>query len=405
VAVTFINRSSLFSDEMIEDTFLGSATALGELVTLGSPATQGIRSIKYEFALGNFVFYALDHIPVESRTLLARAQRKLAEGDPSLITPLEVTAKRMLEDETSLKPTEDRIKVMHKSARWAIDYTISQLVNEGGKVVLPVPNWDFWDKLEGVGMGHYGFNYISGVESNELVDGFKSVAGNKDVGALLLVSPSNPMGYHITEDVCRELDAVAEKNGVKVIIDDLLRGNLPIGQRESIAAYFSEPYVVEGFSHRFGDKPLGATSYILVPEGDKSIDIEVIKQPCASHEMIKQVYDHASAKIVAELSERNTLFDTNLRSIVPDIEIHRASISSITGIITLPSNVSDSADLFSRIANLNGLNIFPVSGIVPLEAETPDSVKKVLRFGVGAIKKENIAEGARYLGRGIKYGF
>jgi DNA-binding transcriptional MocR family regulator len=219
----------------------------------------------------------------------------------------------------------------------------------------------------------------------------------------LLVSPSNPLGYHIPKEVCLKLDEIAQAHGKLVVIDDVLRGNLPLGKRESIASYFSQPYVVDGFSHRFGEQPLGEISYILVPEGDKCIKPK-IEQIGILDELLRLAYEHASGAIIGELEKRNQIFDDNIRKTLPAIKITRPSGSSIISVINLPDDSHLTGKGLYEKAHDQGVLVYPVTGYFPPKILPPDSLQKMARICLGATKKhEDIALGAQKLGEIIRY--
>lgn len=399
----FINKTLPHSDKMDEDDARRFMTGLDGLFSLIGAIAMKARP-HFDFTSGQLDFDVSDHIPLSENDRLKIIHDRIERGQDisGLIASPQTAIKAMLEKETSLRPDESRIKLVHSSARRTISRTLAQLVGYEGQVVLPLPNWTFWNNLKGVEEKQFSFSYISGLEPNELIDGFKAKAKKRQVKALLLVSPSNPLGYRIPREICLELDSIATNYGVEVVVDDLLRGNLPSGERESIASYFSKPYVIEGFSHRFGQMPLGELSYVLLPEGDSRIRLEE-QNGCSCGEALRLAHEYASDAIATTLRNRNQSFDTNLRKMLPDIEISRPSESSITSIVRLPDSLHMSGMEFCKIAYSHGLVMAPMDLFFPPGHCVPASLQRKVRIGVGDMEDELVATGARILGEGIRY--
>ncbi len=371
-----------------------------------SALAQGLSELlkpRFDFATGQFRYDISGHIPKDIYQALLELQTKKKEGSDisDQLTPFETTIMHIHEQETSLRPFEDRIRPMHTSARGAIDYTFSQILKKGEQAIIPVPNWTFWHHLEGYKKKDYGFKYFNASDPDLLVDGFRKAASKRKAKAMILVDPSNPLGYRLTQDVCQEIDSIAEKEGITVVVDDLLRGNQPVGSRESIAAYFSRPYVVEGFSHRFGENPLSNISYIIVPEGNNTVQSEKIKT-CLCAELLKEAYQYATEPVLEELAERNRLFDESIRNEMPDLNVYRASDSNITGTIELPEAVGTYANRFAYQLRSKDVYIYPVASFMPKWRLMPRGLRRTLRFSVGTIHRSMIPHGAQILGQQIK---
>jgi aspartate/methionine/tyrosine aminotransferase len=371
-----------------------------------SALAQGLSELlkpRFDFATGQFRYDISGHIPKDIYQALLELETKKKEGSDisDQLTPFETTIMQIHEEETSLRPSEDRIRPMHTSARGAIDYTFSQILKKGEQAIIPVPNWTFWHHLEGYKKKDYGFRYFNASDPDQLVEGFRKAASKRKAKAMILVDPSNPLGYRLTQDVCLEIDSIAEKEGITVVVDDLLRGNQPVGSRESIAAYFSRPYVVEGFSHRFGENPLGNISYIIVPEGNNTVQSEKIKT-CLCAELLKVAYQYATESVLEELAERNRLFDESIRKAMPDLNVYRASDSSISGTVELPESVSTDAAGFARHLRNSDIYLYPIAGFMPNWTRTPRGLRRTLRFSVGTIYRSMIPYGSQLLGQQMK---
>ena len=139
-----------------------------------------------------------------------------------------------------------------------------------------------------------------------------------------------------------------------------------------------------------------------MPEGDTYIHPKSVKS-CICAEVLKSAYEHSSTAIVKELKTRNHIFDENLKSVVPDIEIYRSSESSITSVLTLPDNMPGTAYEFCVNAYYDGVKLSPIVAYAPDNFSLSDSLIKKIRISVGALDATNIAEGAKYMGSGINH--
>lgn len=362
-------------------------------------------SSSYDFGSGHLDYDVIRDLPENEKERLKSLLEKMKRGKirKNKWPRLEDSIHEILTLETSLNVPESRIKPFHTSTRGALDHLFSRILPESGVIALPLPNWDFWKYLEGANEGRYGFQFFSALTPDQLVDNYQKVASKSGVDALLIVSPANPMGFRLDKEVLGELDAISTRNGIKVVVDDLLRGNLPLGDRESIAAHFSHPYLVEGFSHRFGDMPLGRISYILVPEGEKRIEPPVKDIPCICSEILAAAYQYSSPKIFAEIKERNRAFDKGIRKKCPDVQITRPSYGSITSVVRLPDRLEMGAREFKENAGINGIEVYPVSSFYPSGVSPDPESDRMLRVSVGSMDVEEIKEGAKKLGVGIDF--
>lgn len=351
---------------------------------------------KYTFGSGHLDYDPLDHLPGDVMMELQRI------GDLERNTkPMEVVVKKILDAETSLNAPEARIKPFIGRTREAIDYALSNIAMDKRRVALPVPNWSFWQHMGIDQGGLYSFDFFRALNPEELVTNFQSLAKTETLDAVILTSPSNPIGYRIDSSTAKEIDKIAQRYGVAVVVDDLLRGVQPLGDRESIAVNFSQPYVIEGFSHRFG-QVLGEFSYILVPEGVEPFHLPLAMQYGLS-EAVEFCYEHSSEKVTEELVRRNNAFDEGIRSHVPDIEIVRPSKSSITSVVTMPEGAPSDADSFCRASLVAGVRAYPVNSFMPRSVEGPLETAYKFRVAIGSMPVSSIKQGATILGDGLSY--
>ncbi|MFC1801288.1 hypothetical protein ACFLZB_02400 [Nanoarchaeota archaeon] len=309
----------------------------------------------------------------------------------------------MLNKETNLDVAEERIVPFNKRTRIALDALLSKLVGDD-QVALPVPNWHFWD-MGKFSKGDYSYAYFDAFDEGQLVEEFGKIASKKDVKALVLLSPTNPLFYNISEAAAKEIEAVALKNGVVVVVDDVLRGTNPVGQRNSFGEYFSQAYVVEGFSKRFGELPLGKFSYVLIPEGGVYLEPSFTpRNTCLEVGIIQAALKHSTEPAIEELKKRNKTFDEGLRSVCPEAQIVRPSESYLISLVRLPSGI-DACELDGALES-QGVSVYHSCKFIPHEYEMdhkrPD-LNSWLRITVGMMSAEKIREGAVAIGSAIHY--
>jgi DNA-binding transcriptional MocR family regulator len=316
------------------------------------------------------------------------------------LTSIESSIASILRNETSLPVSEERIYYNEERTRETIHQVLTGLVGKGGKVALPVPNWYFWRSIE---KDSFSFQYFNALSEEQLVEGFANIAKKEKVKALLLVNPANPLMYTMCADALREINSIALHHGIDIVVDDILRGVSPIGKRESIGTHFSRPYVIEGFSKRFGDTFFGDMSYVLSPEGGKSFSFNYIdKLKYMRGEELKQVYDHCSVQAITELGIRNLAFDKGLHQTCPEAKITRPSPTHITSLIELPKKYRDDSYVFFQSALKEGLIVTPIKAFYPGEDGSYSNFNThLLRVAVGKMSPLDIYTGAVKLGTKI----
>ena len=379
-SVNFINKPLLSDSKM---------SGRLEIIIVGTD-TGGSSQQKdnYEFGNGCFHYSIEGDFPMEEKVMLASLRGLLQGGYGKGILTATAAISENLKAETSLDPSEDRIMPFFHSARHTLDWIFSQ---RGGNIAMPIPNWPGFWSLEGLGRGDYSFEYFHAHNQDQLVENFEHATKKGDISGLLLVNPANPLGYIIDADHAGQLSETADKYGVQVIIDDLLRGNMPIGQRESIGVYFSNPIIVEGMSHRWGESPLGFISYMHMP------DNIVVKRkdigPSLIGPYLLSAEKYSKEKIVQLLTERNRQLDLGLAG--NGVNITRPSMSSITSVVELPNGFPD-ATQFCIHAYHNGVLVAPMAGYYP-DDRVPPGAKPGFRVAIGTTDAEKVYKGASLL--------
>lgn len=361
-----------------------------------------------DFGSAHYDFDLVRHLPNEFVEGLARAVDARNEGQfcRKLDLPrIRGAVERILGEETSLDLSRYRIHPSCKSTRSTLRTVFDSLTNGTQKsVALPVPNWHFWcmyeDKHETT-----PFRYFNALNPKELVEGFDQVSRSGDVGALVLLSPANPPLYELSRDDVSEIDRIAAQRGVKVIIDEVMRGTRPIGQRDSIASWFQNPpFVVEGFGKRFGEGPLANISYVLVPRGERITKPKVCKRcDIAGGALLNVAFDSATQPAIQELDARNAAFDRGLLSTAPTgVTIQRPYSSFLVSLVNLPERFPITPRDFAFEALDRGASVSPLDVFYPENYNIPNSFPGRLRITTGHIGSDRMENGAAYLGAGIK---
>jgi len=273
---------------------------------------------------------------------------------------------------------------------------------------LPLPNWHFWGIKDKYG-NPFDFVFFDGYTPEQLVDNFKKAVRKNSISALILVDPANPMMYSLSEEQAKEIDRVAMDNGIDIIVDDVLRGVKPLGKRDSVARFFTRPYVVEGLSKRFGDKPLGECSYVIVP---KDSSFSGRKCNCTDDDkklmamVVKNAIQYASEPAIEEYTRRNTAFDEGLREQAPtEVEVIRPYPSHIISLIEVPNKCNISAYNFAVACLKKGVLTSPIPGFFPDNFSVDEEHSRLLRITVGRAPADMIKIGAQIIGTELSYYF
>ncbi len=373
---------------------------------------------RFDFGSAHFVFNAEAPIPgdkiddyLESLGHFNDGWLSPSELDPSDFPLADDLLVSLLQEETTLSGVEPgRIIFSPVPTRIAVDSALQALSGIWkNTVALPVPNWYFWQRNGG---GSYNWEFFEAITPEQIVDGFEKIAPNTRVGTLLLTNPTVPMGYSLTEDVCKELDRIALRHGVTVVIDEVNRGVQPIGERDSIGRFFSAPYVIEGMSKRFGDGPFYNNSYVLVPTSANRKKIGKKLAQCSNGEgglriaggLLKLALDYASKPAIEELAHRNGVLDDSFEQHIPSgVILNRPSATHLTSIAQItPYGVTCDANSLEEVCAYEGVNLLPVGGFFPqgfqVSAETSLAVCDKVRLTVGRLSPARIKAGVKIMG-------
>lgn len=340
---------------------------------------------------------------------MAEKNRCLSPVSLKSITPLEDVIANMLRAETQLSFDNSQIMTfVDFCTRDAVDHLLSVLVHEPQKrIALPLPNWHFWREKNAIST----FNFFTALNEDQLVSGFKKTAALGNIGALILVSPAVPLMYIPSKAACQEIDKIAQHYGIAVIIDDVLRGIQPVGERDSIGTHFSNPFIVEGFSKRFGDGVLSDISYVVKPKNEERVkarnpsDRVQIAQKAVIAFALEKTYSHYSPLVIEELERRNKAFDEGLCT-YSDAVVSRPSSSHLTSLVEIPAECHLDSDQFCDGAYRNdGVLAAPMSQFYPktfAPYSVPREITKRFRITTGRMSEPYVRAGAEILGYELK---
>jgi hypothetical protein len=335
-------------------------------------------------------FTASDHIPRD------------AEIDPKR-TVADVI-RDMLREETAVPLDRYDVHPFPDSTRAALKVLFDHVTRDGKSIAAPLPNWLFWTLKNRAGEP-YPFCFFHGATEEQLVNGFESVAGSGDIGALLIGTPTTPLGLTISPDAARRLDKIATKHGITVIVDDVRRGQQPLGRRDSLASSFSRPFVVEGFGHRLGDAEWGSFSYILSPRNAAIVLPEQLKAADnpKTASSLSLALRHASLPALDEIRRRHTRFHEGLRDSGSELTMQFSSTTQTTALATLPARCPIGAAEFAlRAWTKHGfLLVIPMYAFYPPNTPYPRRLSKSFRISVGKMPGEAVYDAARRLGKAV----
>ena len=191
--------------------------------------------------------------------------RQVSAGcDTKYHITLEQVAREILMSETTFDLSRYDLHLSASGARSAMVSVIDRVTTKDKSfVAYSSPNWVF-DKIVSHTQNAHPLPFFAN-DSRTFVDNFTRLKNLDQVAAVILVDPSNPLGYRLTREDVREIEGACEKYGIVPIFDDVFRGMQRKGQRHSASEYSTGSVVVETTSKRFGERGLGVT-WTLVPK-------------------------------------------------------------------------------------------------------------------------------------------
>jgi len=370
-----------------------------------------IGQVQYDFGSAHYLYDSSEHFPndefneLKRKIVTKKRGEQLSKYDKSHLKSVEEVIRDLLSTETSLDLSEHQFYDIHGSTRSALDLTLSSLVGfmSHRKIALPVPNWHF-DQISENAHKKYKFNYFEALNEQQLVDGFKRAAEKDKVGILILAMPAVPLMYTLSQQAGKEMDAIALKHGIDIVVDDVLRGAQPMGERDSIARYFTNPYIVEGFSKRLGDHVFGNFSYVLAPSTGSQIPNSCKDQDCGliTGLSLEMALKYAAEPAIKELQLRNQKFDEGLGNYAPQgTVVKRPSVTHLTSLVEVPTNFRITMGEFQRKCYRKDIDISIPQEYYPNGFQASPLLDRSFRITVGRINAEDIYLGANLLGREI----
>jgi aspartate/methionine/tyrosine aminotransferase len=337
-----------------------------------------------------------------TRRLVEKAERDTPQYLEGLVTDYPTAIREMLASETTLALDGNAVSLYIDCTRHAIgqvlEYIVGQNRDRGQSkkrmVAIPQPNWHFASDeggVPGIGDGRFPAAFFDAVDEATYVDNFEALArrDGKRIAALIISEPSVPLMMKLSEAAAKRIDDIAQRYGIQVIVDDVLRGSQPIGQRDTVARYFARPIIVEGNSKRFGDG-LWGNCYILHPADmaitTNAIPLENMIYAAATDAMMR----HASVPAQQEYERRNALMDERLRLSCPDVVATRPSSSNITTLVRLPFARPDGMT-FTDYLHRNGVTVAPMEGFFH-DYHAPKGLRPYIRVTCGRLDMDDLGQ-------------
>lgn len=367
--------------------------------------------VKYNLSSAHLRHYSVcDHIP---------GQAPLQEQDGmtliSFETLHEVRAEeviaRMYREETGILIEEKAVMLCQQATRFTVAAVANSIASQTGRprVAFPLPNWHFWTIDQAL---HRRFRYFEGSDEDRLVSAFEKTAKAGDISSLILAYPSTPLMYTPSADALKRIDAIACSAGIRIIVDDVVRGTRLPGDRKTIAEHLSDPVVVESFAKRFGDIPFHVASYIIAPRGElpqvvatslsDKLDMTRAEFSVAIGDFMERALKHASSSAQQEMLARNTAFDDGMRQYCPEVMISRPSSTYLTALLELPPGYPLSAQRCAHELRKNGFKLYPITDFYPSHLEQHTKRKNVLRITTGQLRCDQLRDAGVGLGMGIR---
>lgn len=336
-----------------------------------------------------FDFYAADMglLPFgeNSSELLALSKISGLSGqgcEAKYDSSLEEVARKILKRETRFDLSKYNIQTSAGGARQAlINIFMNLLTGKKDSVAYASPNWAFDEVVPLSGAKPSPFYAHS---ADMFVDSFAKLPNLESLSSLIVVDPSNPLGYRLTKEHISALEDIADKHGVTLVFDDVFRGMQSKGDRHSAAEYSTRGIVVETTSKRFGARGIGAT-WSLIPK-DIGIDFPQTLIDCEgcsamAAAITDSLYDAKYGEKIRNYLIRNTqAFMLGVNEVFADRDKNeRGKFSS--GFLGMPiitytlpygrySKLEELHSLFPALGVTSGLEwISKVPGYVPSEDE------------------------------------
>ena len=359
-----------------------------------------------DFGSAHFLYCA--HCPVPEDIWEQQAEKIRSQPKESYVgkTHLRDFFNNILQRETTLDMNRFNLHAFPGPTRNALIHLFKHQANKPkGAIALPIPNWHFWAMNEcepELRANPIRFEYFEALNEDQLAQGFEKIARQGKVGSLVLVDPANPLMYHISESALKQIDATAQKYGIDIIVDDVLRGTRPMQDRNSIGSKLTRPFVVEGLSKRLGDEPAGVYSYILSPKDSNLPDLAIPQSSSyLAGDILTLFYEHASQHALNELRLRNAAFDEGLTCTAPMATVSRPFPSSLTSVVQVNNNGFDALKFAEHAHYQKQIDVIPFQAFCPNGYNLPKPLTDRFRITVGRTNLRDMHSAATKLGEAI----
>lgn len=371
-------------------------------------SVMGMRGMSADFGSAHYEFDGFSHYPESYRKAADNVTIETREDAVRFFKsqnspPLKETIARIIQDETTIDLDKYTIIPAEAPTRDTLG-NLFRYFSKGksGAIAVPLPSWHFWKNCDDE--DGKSFTYFDAYDAPSFIEGFKRVSNSRKVKALLMLSPANPLFYEFSKEDVAEIDQIAQKSGIEVIVDDVMRGTKSIGNRDSVAALFEKPpFVVEGFGKRFGTG-LHAISYVLAPKGKRPNVTKDKDAELLSALDLYLSYEHVSKPAIDELTARNEAFDKGFLANAPEgARIHRPDPGYLIGLVHLPDSYPLSAPDFEKNARKNRVGVRSTTNYYPSGHPQSEKLPNAVRISVGKIDSSEMEEKAALLGKGMNH--
>jgi aspartate aminotransferase len=202
------------------------------------------------FAAGEPDFDTPEHIKSAAQEALASGKTKY--GPQTGLKELREAIARKLETENGLSYGPDRI-VISNGAKQSLFNVLMALCDRGDEVVIPSPYWLSYPEMVRISGAEPVFIRGRQTEDFKLSPGRLEGAVTDRTRAVILNSPSNPLGIVYSEDELRGLADVAVRHGIMIISDEIYEKLVYDGATHTSVGSFSPEVqeltvTVNGFS-------------------------------------------------------------------------------------------------------------------------------------------------------------
>lgn len=207
----------------------------------------------FSFAAGEPDFDTPENIKKAAADALARGETKYTPSDGAADLRAAIVAKLKRENGLDYKASQ---VVVSNGAKHSIFNVIMALCQEGDEVIIPAPYWLSYPEMVNIAGGTSVILDCAEADEYKMKPEAFEAAITKKTKAVIINSPSNPIGVVYTEKELRAIAKVAVKHGVYVISDEIYEKLVFGGVKHvSIGSFSKDIYdltiTVNGFSKAY----------------------------------------------------------------------------------------------------------------------------------------------------------